>query len=90
VGFVVDAIVLRQVGLYSSILPPMLHTRLYLHVGPKRKIDGLETFQKSETEEKWLEKESEFLKSYSFTAIWGNKLFTVRTFDKTAWENLHP
>ena len=69
-----------------SILPPMFHTRLYLHVAPKRRINGLETFQKSETEEKWIEKNAVLFKSYSFKVIWGNKFCTVRTFSKTTWE----
>jgi len=60
-----------------SILPPMFHTRLCLHVAPKRRMNVLETFQKSETEEKWLEKDAVFVKPYSFKVIWGNKLCTV-------------
>jgi len=47
----------------------------------------LETFQRSETEEKWTEKDSVFFKPYILKAICGNKPFTVSTFSKTAWEN---
>ena len=43
-----------------SILLPMLHTRIYLHVAPKRRINGLENFQKSQTGKNWMEKDSVF------------------------------
>ena len=65
---------LRILRVYTvSILPPLLHTCLYLHVAPERRINGLETFQKSETEENWIEKGSMFFKHYSFKAIWGKQ-----------------
>ena len=86
---VVDAMALRSLlrilQVYTaSILPPMLYTLLYLHVASKWRINGLETFQKSEPEENCIEKDMVFFKPSGFRVIWGNKLFTVGTLNKTA------